>query len=102
MLETSLRANGQRRLAEIGVADILIGIPSYKNAPTIGCVMDTAAKGAQTHFPLLRSVIAVVDGGSSDDTVPIASTLRPAARDPPDRHDVSRDSRQGERGARDF
>lgn len=82
MLETSLRANGQRRLAEIGVADILIGIPSYKNAPTIGGVMDTAAKGAQAHFPLLRSVIAIVDGGSSDDTVPIASTcvLPPAIR----------------------
>jgi glycosyltransferase involved in cell wall biosynthesis len=82
MMETALRANGQRRLAELGVADVLIGIPSYKNAPTIGYVMDIAAKGAQTHFPLLRSVIAVVDGGSSDETVQIASTrtLPPSMR----------------------
>ncbi|MEW5719090.1 MAG: glycosyltransferase [Chloroflexota bacterium] len=82
MMETALRANGQRRLAELGVADVLIGIPSYKNAATIGYVMDMAAKGAQTHFPLLRSVIAVVDGGSSDETVPIASTraLPPSMR----------------------
>ena len=82
MMETALRANGQRRLAELGVADVLIGIPSYKNAATIGYVMEMAAKGAQTHFPLLRSVIAVVDGGSSDETVPIASTrvLPPSMR----------------------
>jgi glycosyltransferase involved in cell wall biosynthesis len=82
MLETALRASGQRRLGELGNADLLIGIPSYKNAATIGTVMEVAAKGAQMYFPMLRSVIAVVDGGSSDETVPIASTiaLPPAIR----------------------
>lgn len=74
MFETSLRNDGQRRLAEIGVADLLIGIPSYKNAQTIGFVVDTVAKGLQTYFPTTRPVIAVVDGGSSDETVHIAST----------------------------
>lgn len=82
MFESSLRTNGQRRLAELGVADILIGIPSYKNAATVGYVMEMAAKGVQTYFPLLHSAIAVVDGGSSDETIPIASTrvLPPALR----------------------
>jgi len=69
MFETALRSDGQRRLAEIGSADLLIGIPSYKNEATIGNVIHTAAVGAQQHFPNLRTSIAVVDGGSSDETV---------------------------------
>src|SRR5450756_1210632 len=73
MFETSLRSDGQRRLAEIGNADLVVGIPSYKNAETIGRVIDRAAEGMLTHFPSMRPVIAIVDGGSSDETVPIAS-----------------------------
>ncbi len=74
MFETSLRADGQRRLAEIGSADLLIGIPSYKNAQTIGQVVETVALGAHTHYTALRPVIAVVDGGSSDETIHLANT----------------------------
>ncbi len=72
MFETSLRLDGQRRLSEIGTADLLIGIPSYKNEQTIGQVIHIAAAGAHEYFPNLRTVIAVVDGGSSDETVHIA------------------------------
>ncbi len=72
MFETSLRLDGQRRLSEIGVADLLVGIPSYKNAHTIGHVVETAGDGMLAHFPNLRPVIAVVDGGSSDETVHVA------------------------------
>ena len=73
MFETSLRADGQRRLAELGGADLVVGIPSYKNAQTIGFVVDTVAKGLHIHFPSLRTAIAVVDGGSSDETAHIAA-----------------------------
>jgi hypothetical protein len=69
MFETALRLDGQRRLAEIGPADLLIGIPSYKNEQTIGAVIRTAADGANQYFANLKSAIAVVDGGSSDETV---------------------------------
>jgi glycosyltransferase involved in cell wall biosynthesis len=72
MFETSLRLDGQRRLSEVGPADLMIGIPSYKNEQTIGQVIDIAAAGAHKHFPDLKTVIAVVDGGSSDETVHIA------------------------------
>lgn len=72
MFETSLRTDGQRRLSEIGVADLVVGIPSYKNAETIGQVVETAGDGILVHFPNLRPVIAIVDGGSSDDTVHVA------------------------------
>ena len=72
MFETSLRSEGQRRLSEIGSADIIVGIPSYKNAQTIGTVVDRAAQGLFEHYASLRPVIAVVDGGSSDETVSFA------------------------------
>jgi hypothetical protein len=75
MFETSLRTDGQRRLAEVGSADLLIGIPSYKNEQTIAHVLEAAAHGAETHYPNLRSALAVVDGGSSDETVRIALNL---------------------------
>lgn len=82
MIETSLRMDGQRRLSEIGVADLLVGIPSYKNEQTIGYVVETAGDGMLAHFPNLRPVIAVVDGGSSDQTVHIAANrpLPPTVR----------------------
>src|SRR5512146_2467541 len=82
MFETSLRTDGQRRLSEVGVADLLVGIPSYKNAHTIGHVVETAGDGVLAYFPNLRPVIAVVDGGSSDETVHVASSrpLPPTVR----------------------
>lgn len=82
MFDSSLRPDGHRRLAQLGAADILIGIPTYKNAATIAQVMKNAAQGAQMYLPSLRSAIAVVDGGSADETVSIASTvvLPPAIR----------------------
>ena len=61
MFETSLRNEAQRRLAELGSADLLVGIPSYKNAQTIGTVVDRAAEGMQAHCAPLRPVIAVVE-----------------------------------------
>lgn len=74
MFETSLRVEGQRRLTEIGEADLLVGIPTFKNAPTIGRVVELAADGMRTHFPSVRSALAVVDSGSSDETVEIAAS----------------------------
>ncbi len=75
MFETVLRGEGQRRLAEIGTADIVIGIPTYKNARTIANVGRVAAEALARFFPRWRGVIAIVDGGSSDDTVPMASSF---------------------------
>jgi glucosylglycerate synthase len=82
MYETSLRTDGQRRLTEIGSAEIVVGIPSYKNANTIGGVMERAAEGLTQFFPTMRGVIAVVDGGSSDETTHVAASqvLPPAVR----------------------
>jgi hypothetical protein len=71
----SLRGEGQRRLAEIGTADILIGIPTFKNSRTVATVIRAAAEGLVRYLPHARGVIAILDGGSSDETVAAASSV---------------------------
>ncbi len=48
--------------------DILVGIPSYNNAQTIGHVAHVVAKGIKENFPELRAIILNSDGGSRDGT----------------------------------
>ena len=55
-------------ISEIGTAEILVGIPSYKNAATIGHVARTVAEGLRRHFPGARAVVMNSDGGSTDGT----------------------------------
>ncbi|HEY64045.1 MAG TPA: glycosyltransferase [Caldilineae bacterium] len=66
--ETALRDDARRRLEEIGHADIVVGIPSYNNAGTIGHVVQMAAQGMVTYFPDLKPVLMNSDGGSQDGT----------------------------------
>ncbi|MBI3537321.1 MAG: glycosyltransferase [Chloroflexi bacterium] len=73
-LESALKLDGQRRVAEIGAADMVIGIPTHKNASALARVLDAASQGVQKYFPSLRAIIAVMDGGSSDETLQIAAT----------------------------
>ena len=55
-------------VAKIGSADVVVGIPSFRNAATIGFVAATAAKGLREHFPGARVAIVNADGGSQDGT----------------------------------
>jgi hypothetical protein len=55
-------------LTKIGSADVVVGIPSFRNAATIGYVATTAAKGLREHFPGARVAIVNADGGSEDGT----------------------------------
>src|SRR5438105_885294 len=55
-------------VAKIGSADLVVGIPSFRNAATIGYVAATAAKGLREHFPGARVAIVNADGGSKDGT----------------------------------
>jgi hypothetical protein len=63
-----LRDEVRRRIEEIDSADILVGIPSYNNAKTIGHVVRMAAEGMAKYFPDLKSVVVNSDGGSTDGT----------------------------------
>lgn len=49
-------------------ADIVIGIPSYNNARTIGHVVSAALAGLAKYFPQFSGVIINSDGGSKDGT----------------------------------
>lgn len=55
-------------ITKIGSADVVVGIPSFRNAATIGYVASTAAKGLRAHFPGARVAIVNADGGSQDGT----------------------------------
>jgi hypothetical protein len=55
-------------IARLGRADIMVGIPSYKNAATIGYVVRAAQAGLVQYFPDLRPVVVNSDAGSPDGT----------------------------------
>lgn len=68
------------RVGDIGEADIVIGIPSYNNAETVGHVVIAAEVGLRKLFPGKRAVICVSDGGSGDETRDRASAATVGAR----------------------
>jgi hypothetical protein len=69
MPETSALASDMRdALRTQERADLVVGIPSFRNAATIGHVTKTAAEGLRRHFPDKRAVIVNADGGSEDGT----------------------------------
>jgi glycosyltransferase involved in cell wall biosynthesis len=56
------------RIADLGRADILVGIPSYNNAATIGHVVRAVEAGLAKYFPGEKAVVLNSDGGSRDGT----------------------------------
>jgi glycosyltransferase involved in cell wall biosynthesis len=68
----ALDLDAQKSLSEVGHKDILIGIPSYNSATTIGHVITQSARGLFEYFSERESLILVSDGGSTDGTLQIA------------------------------
>ena len=68
MNDANLSRDVQLAIAQIGGADIVVGIPSYNNASTIGHVVTATQAGLEKYFPQYRAVIVNSDGGSSDGT----------------------------------
>jgi glycosyltransferase involved in cell wall biosynthesis len=63
----------EARLLELSTVDLLVGIPSFNNARTIGHVVSAAAAGLRKYFPHQRVVIVNSDGGSADGTPEVAA-----------------------------
>ena len=70
---TALTAPTEARLDDIGSAEILVGIPSYNNADTVGHVVRAVSVGLAKHFPGHRAVLVNSDGSSSDETPAIVA-----------------------------
>ncbi len=64
----------QEQLAEISEVDVLVGIPSYNNASTIGHVVRAVQAGFAKYFPAARTLVLNSDGGSTDGTPEVVST----------------------------
>jgi hypothetical protein len=69
----------QQKIDALGTADIVIGIPSFNNAATIGHVVQSVHEGLRLYFPSDRSLIINSDGGSSDGTP--AAVMQSAAEE---------------------
>lgn len=66
--EVLLHEDVQQQVKEIRQADILVGIPSYNNARTIGHVVRAIHAGFAKYFPDQRAILVNSDGGSTDGT----------------------------------
>lgn len=58
-------------IKSINNADILVGIPSYNNAKTIGHVVRAVQGGFAKYFPEKKTVLVNSDGGSTDGTMDV-------------------------------
>src|SRR5215208_6220887 len=58
----------RQEIDRLARADIMVGIPSFKNATTIGYVVRAAQAGLVQYFPDLRPVVVNSDAGSPDGT----------------------------------
>jgi glycosyltransferase involved in cell wall biosynthesis len=69
---SALDAEGIAEVRRIGAADLMVGIPSFGNAETIGYVVRAATAGMVQYFPELKPILVNSDGGSPDDTPRVA------------------------------
>lgn len=63
MYRPILRPGAQRKLKKLGDADLVIGLPTYKNPEAAARVARVALAGARQHFPDLTTVLINADAG---------------------------------------
>jgi glycosyltransferase involved in cell wall biosynthesis len=68
MERRALPVEAERAVETIKQADIVIGIPSFNSARTIGHVVRACYAGLSKYFPKLSCVVINSDGGSTDGT----------------------------------
>lgn len=65
-----------KTISRLKSVDIIVGIPSFNNANTIGNVVSNFANGLKQYFPHFKSLIINSDGGSTDGTRDIVEEIR--------------------------
>ena len=71
MPQTALTPAIRDEIERLGRADIMVGIPSFKNAATIGYVVRAAQAGLVQYFPDLKPVLV------ESDVVRVGAFIRP-------------------------
>lgn len=71
-----LRHEIHEKIMEIEKADIVVGIPSYNNARTIGHVVRAIQAGFAKYFPDKKCVLVNSDGGSKDGTMEVVEQTK--------------------------
>lgn len=74
MNKITLRKEIHDKISDIEEADIVVGIPSYNNARTIGHVVRAVKAGFAKYFPDKKCVLVNSDGGSTDGTMDIVQS----------------------------
>jgi hypothetical protein len=69
----NLQEQTAAQVREIAQADVLVGIPSFNNAATIGHVAKAVIAGLAKYFPDQRAVLVNSDGGSTDGTTDVVA-----------------------------
>lgn len=64
----ALDEQSRRVIEKIGPVPLVVGIPSFNNAATIGHVVRVVAEGIQEYFPKQPILLINSDGGSTDNT----------------------------------
>jgi glucosylglycerate synthase len=77
MPASTLPSELRDEVGRLGTADIMVGIPSFKNAATIGYVARAAQAGLVQYFPDLRPVLVNADAGSPDGTQRVVVETEP-------------------------
>ena len=77
MRDSVLSAVVREQIARLERADIMVGIPSFRSAGTIGYVVRAAHAGLVQYFPDLRPVLVNADAGSPDGTQQVVVETEP-------------------------
>ena len=77
MVDSALTGPIGELVEQLAPADIMVGIPSFKNAATIGYVVRAAQAGLVQYFPDLRPVLVNSDAGSPDGTQRVVVETEP-------------------------
>ncbi len=68
LYDPALPEDAQEQVRRLGPFDVVVGIPSHRNARTIGEVIDAIVEGISSYLPDQRVLLVNADGGSSDST----------------------------------
>jgi glucosylglycerate synthase len=66
--ESFLADDFLRQLMSVGEVDLIVGVPTYNNASTLGQTLLSIEASLRENFVRERAVILNVDGGSADET----------------------------------